>query len=321
LSITEDFDARTDPFRRELLTHCYQMLGSVHDAEDLVQETLLRAWRAFDQYDERRASLRTWLHRIATNACLTALQGRSRRPLPSGIGRATYDPDGPLIPGQEVPWVEPFPDAMLGSDRSDPAAVVASRGSLRLAFIAAMQVLPARQRAVLILRDVLDMSAAEVADELDMTPAAVNSALQRARAKLDQVGVVEDQIDEPSEPSPRAIVDRYVTAFQNADIAALKRLLAKDVILEMPPFMNWYLGREGYGRFMARVFATRGTDWRMIPTGANGQPTIAAYVRREDGVYHMHTLQVFSVTGSVITRTTVFQDERVFALFGLASRL
>jgi RNA polymerase sigma-70 factor (ECF subfamily) len=321
MSISEDFEARTDPFRRELLAHCYQMLGSVHDAEDLVQETLLRAWRAFDQYDDRRASFRTWLHRIATNACLTAVQSRSRRPLPSGIGGASDDPEGPLIPGHEVPWLEPIPDAMLRSDRSDPAVVIAARGSLRLAFIAAMQILPARQRAILILRDVLDMSAAEVADELGMTPVAVNSALQRARARLDQLAVVEDQIVEHSGPSPRALVDRYVTAFENADIAALKRLLAKDVILEMPPFLNWYVGREGYGRFIARAFAWRGTDWRMIPTAANGQPAVGAYVRGEDRQYHVHTLQVFTVTGSEIIRTTVFQDESLFAMFGLSPTL
>jgi RNA polymerase sigma-70 factor (ECF subfamily) len=160
-----------------------------------------------------------------------------------------------------------------------------------------------------------------VADELDMTPVAVNSALQRARARLDQVGVLEDQVEEGADPSPRELVDRYVTAFENADIAALKRLLAKDVILEMPPFTNWYVGRDGYGRFIARVYATRGTDWRMIPTGANGQPAFAAYLRHEDGAYHLHTLQVFTVSGDQIVRTTVFQEEGVFALFGLSPTL
>src|SRR5512133_3922310 len=164
----EDFLRLTDRFRRELLAHCYRMLGSVHDAEDLLQETLLRAWRAYDQYDPSRAALRTWLYRIATNACLTALEQRSRRPLPSGLGPPGDDPEQPLIRGEEVPWLQPIPDAMLG----DPADILSSRGSLRLAFVAALQFLPARQRAVLILREVLDWPAADVAATLDMTPAA-----------------------------------------------------------------------------------------------------------------------------------------------------
>jgi RNA polymerase sigma-70 factor (ECF subfamily) len=173
----EDFEQQTNPFRRELLAHCYQMLGSVHDAEDLLQDTLLRAWRAFDRYDEERASLRTWLYRIATNTCLTALEKRTRRPLPTGLIGPTEDLLAPMVHGQEVVWLQPFPDAKL-----DPADLVAFRGSLRLAVVAAMQLLPARQRAVLILRDVLDWRASDVAEALDTTTASVNSALQRARA-------------------------------------------------------------------------------------------------------------------------------------------
>lgn len=321
MSISEDFERRTDPFRRELLAHCYQMLGSVHDAEDLVQETLLRAWRAYDRFDERRASLRTWLHRIATNVCLTALQSRSRRPLPSGLGAPSDDPQQPLVHGQEVPWLQPFPDMMPGADHSDPATVLAARGSLRLALLAAMQLLPARQRAILILRDVLDWPAAEVAEALDTTSAAVNSALQRARARLNDVAVSEDQIDEPSDPGHRALIDQYVTAFENADITALTRLLTNDAVLEMPPFLNWFIGREAYGDFIARIFTLRGTDWRMIPTAANGQPAVAAYVRGQDGTYHGHTLQVFTITDSAISRNTVFQDPSLFTIFGLPPTL
>ncbi|WP_433246493.1 sigma-70 family RNA polymerase sigma factor [Streptosporangium sp. CA-135522] len=319
---SEDFAIRTDPFRRELLAHCYRLLGSVHDAEDLLQETLLRAWRAYDRFDESRASLRTWLYRIATNACLTALEQRSRRPLPSGLGASpSSDPEQPLIRGEEVPWLQPFPDAMLGADHGDPAAVLASRGTLRLAFIAAMQFLPARQRAVLVLRDVLDWPAAEVAEALDTTSAAVNSALQRARARLSEVGLDEDQIDEPADPSHRALIDRYVTAFENADLATLERLLTDDAVLEMPPFLNWYVGREAYVRFIARIFTLRGTDWRMRPVRANGQPAVAAYVRGRDGTYGLHTLQVFTVTGSGVSRTTVFQDPALFTTFALPTRL
>lgn len=230
-------------------------------------------------------------------------------------------PEGPLVPALEVPWLQPFSDAMLSVDRNDPAAVLASRWSLRLAFVAAMQFLPARQRAILILRDVLDLLAAEVADVLDTTPVAVNSALQRARARLDEVAVREDQIDEPADPSRRALVDRYVMAFENADIVALKRLLTADVVLEMPPVPSWFVGREAYGRFIAHIFALRGSAWRLLPTAANGQLAVAAYVRGQDGAYHVHTLQVFTVTGSGISHNVVFQDPSLFALFGLAPSL
>jgi RNA polymerase sigma-70 factor (ECF subfamily) len=314
---SEDFTVRTDPFRQELLAHCYRMLGSVHDAEDLLQETLLRAWRAYDRYDPSRASLRTWLYRIATNACLTALEQRSRRPLPSGLGAPGDDPDQPLIRGEEVPWLQPIPDTVLG----DPADVLLARGSLRLAFVAALQFLPARQRAVLILREVLDWPAADVAATLEMTSAAVNSALQRARARLGAAGLSEEQIDEPADPGDRAQVERYAVAFESADLAALEKLLTDDAVLEMPPFLTWYAGREPYIRFMARIFTLRGTDWRMVPTRANGQPALAAYTRAQDGGYHLHTLQVFTVTGAGISRNTVFQDQDLFDSFGLPGKI
>ena len=320
MSTTEDFGRRIDPHRRELLAHCYRMLGSVHDAEDLVQETMLRAWRSRDQYDEGRASVRTWLYRIATNACLTALQGKGRRPLPSGLGGPSDDPTEPLTPGREVSWLQPFPDALLG-DHDDPAAVLAARGSMRLALIAALQFLPARQRAVVILRDVLDYSAAETAVILETTATAVNSSLQRARARLGAVAPLEDELDEPADAARRELLDRYVAAFENADVAQLTRLLTDDAVLEMPPMTNWYAGRENYGRFIARVFALRGTDWRMISDNANGQPALIAYVRGDDGAYHLHTFQVFTVGASGITRCTVFQDQDVFEIFGLADLL
>ncbi|MFI6600896.1 sigma-70 family RNA polymerase sigma factor [Nonomuraea sp. NPDC050536] len=313
---SEDFSRRTDPFRRELLVHCYRMLGSVHDAEDLVQETMLRAWRAFDQYDEKRASLRTWLYRIATNACLSALKKDSRRPLPSGMVAPGEDPTLPLKPGHEVSWLQPIPDEML-----DPATVLASRGSLRLALIAAMQLLPARQRAILILREVLGLPAAEVAEMLETSTAAVNSGLQRARARLGDVTLAEDSLGEPSSARDREVLDRYVAAFEGADLEALKRLLADEAILEMPPFLNWYVGADAYTRFIARVFEMRGTDWKLLPAAANGQPAVAAYARADDGVYRLHTLQVFAVEGSRISRNVVFMDAEVFTLFGLAPQL
>jgi RNA polymerase sigma-70 factor (ECF subfamily) len=318
---TDDFEARTWPYRSELVAHCYRMLGSVHDAEDLVQDTMVRAWRAWDRYDPSVASVRTWLYKIATNACLTALHGRARRPLPSGLGAASDDPDTPLVPSFEVPWLQPFPDDRLGGGLADPAAEVARRGSLRLALIAAMQVLPPKQRAVLILREVLEFTAAEVAGILDMSVPAVNSALQRARAGLSGMAVGEDDISEPDDRSVRQTVDRYIRAFEAADVDTLVTLLTDDAVLEMPPVPLWYHGKVYYGRFIARVFAMRGPDWRMLPTSANGQPAAVAYCRGDDGTYHLHTLQVFTVTPAGIARTVVFQDPQVFEAFDLAAVL
>ena len=314
--VAEDFDQLINAYRSELLAHCYRMLGSVHDAEDLVQETYLRAWRARDQYDQDRASVRTWLYRIATNACLTAIEGRGRRPLPSGLVAPSEDPSAPLVRG-EVTWLQPLPDALLGAD---PGKAVADRGSLRLAFVAAVQHLSARQRASLILRDVLGFSAAESAEILGMSTSAVNSALQRARGQLREAGVPEEDVAEPSEQEVRARIDRFVEAFERADVAAIKQLLTHDVLLEMPPMVNWFIGREHYGTFMEWVFSMC-KDWRMVRTAANGQPALAAYWRVEGGGYHLHTLQVFSVTNAGISRNTVFQDPEVFAAFGLAEEL
>jgi RNA polymerase sigma-70 factor (ECF subfamily) len=319
ISINEDFERRTDGFRRELLVHCYQMMGSVQDAEDLVQETLLRAWRAYDRYDERRASLRTWLYRIATNACLNALARPSRRLLPSALVSRSEDPERPPVRGQEVPWLQPFPDALLGAD--DPATVIAAHEHLRLALVAAWQHLPPRQRAVLILRDVLDFSAAEVAAMLDTSTAAVNSALQRARARLHALAFDEDQIAEPADPDGQMLVDRYVAAFEKADIEGLTRLLTEEAMLEMPPLLSWFAGREAYGRVIAALFALRGADWRMIRTAANGQPAIAAYVRGEDGAYHANSIQVFTVTARGISRNVVFLEPALFPIFGFAPAL
>ncbi|MFE4700615.1 sigma-70 family RNA polymerase sigma factor [Streptomyces sp. NPDC056738] len=318
-----DFEARTAPYRRELLTHCYRMVGSVHEAEDLVQETMLRAWLAFDRYDADRASLRTWLYRIATNRCLTALRGRTRRPLPSGLVGALDDPGAPMTLGAGVPWLEPFPDRGAGvgsaAGTGDPAGVVVARGSLRLALIAAMQLLPPRQRAVLILRDVLAWPATEVAEALGTSTASVNSALQRARARLGEAGLTEDEVTEPPDHEQRAVIDRYQRAFEDADLDALRTLLTQDVVLEMPPVLNWYVGPDAYVAFIARVFAMRGKDWRLRPTSANGQPALAAYVRTPDDPTHrLHTLQVFTTTRTAVSHTVVFQLPTVFTAFGLA---
>jgi RNA polymerase sigma-70 factor (ECF subfamily) len=317
VTIESDFDAAAAPFRRELVVHCYRMLGSVDEAEDLTQETLIRAWKARTRYDPSRASLRTWLYRIATNACLTSLKGRARRPLPSGLGSASDDPNTPLVPDFEVPWLQPLPNGYLGGDHTDPSTRAAERDGVRLALIAAMQLLPARQRAVLVLRDALQFSAAEVAEQLDTTTAAVNSALQRARATLSAAAPREDAQRTPDSRTTREAVERYVRAFEAADVHSLITLLTDDAVLEMPPVPLWYCGRANYGQFIARVFTMRGTSWRMVPTAANGQPALAAYCLDLTGVMRLHTLQVLTVTARGIARNVVFQDPKVFKAFEL----
>jgi RNA polymerase sigma-70 factor, ECF subfamily len=313
----EGFDRLVEPFRKELLAYCYRMLGSAHDAEDLVQDTYLRAWRAREQYDETRSSMRTWLYRIATNACLTALAVRSRRPLPSGLVAAS-DPLGPLVRGQDGAWLQPLPDSLL--EAGDPASAVIDRSSLRLAFAAALQHLSPRQRGALILRDVLGFSASETAEILGTTAVSVNSSLQRARARVKEAGVMQEPVSEPSAAEQRAWVDRYVKAFEHADIEGLKRLVTKDVLMEMPPMLNWFTGPDNYGLFMEWVFGKAGTDWRLQAVAANGQPGFAAY-RRTGDRYELHTLQIFTVTAEGISRNSVFQESEIFASFGLAAEL
>jgi RNA polymerase sigma-70 factor, ECF subfamily len=312
-----DFDTATAPYRRELVVHCYRMLGSVHEAEDLVQETLLRAWKARERYDGERASLRTWLYRIATNVCLTALDGKQRRPLPSGLGQPSGDPETPLVPDFTVPWLQPLPDRYLGGDQLDPQARVVERDSVRLALIAAMQLLPPRQRAVLLLRDVLGFTAAEVAAQLDTSSTAVNSALQRARVALAESQPRQQSVLAPDDRELRKTVERYIRAFEAADVGTLVMLLTDDAALEMPPVPLWYSGRADYGRFIARVFAMRGAGWRMLPAAANGQPALIAYCPDGAGGWQLHTLQVLTVTTSGVARNVVFADPQVFAAFGL----
>ena len=313
----EGFDLLVEPFRAELLAYCYRMLGSAHDAEDLVQDTYLRAWRARGQYDSTRSSLRTWLYRIATNACLTALTARGRRPLPSGLVAAS-DPLGPLVPGEHHAWLQPLPDSLL--EAADPAGAVINRSSLRLAFAAALQHLSPRQRGALILRDVLSFSASEAAEILGTTAVSVNSSLQRARARVKEAGAGPEPLSEPSAAGQRAWVDRYMKAFERADVEGLKRLLTEDVLMEMPPMLNWFTGRRNYGLFMEWVFGVCGTDWRLKTVAANGQPGFAAYLRA-GGHYEPHTLQIFTVTAEGISRNSVFQGSGVFAAFGLPAGL
>ena len=268
--------------------------------------------------------MRTWLYRICTNVCLRALENRARRPLPSGLG-APDTLDAPLAAARpEVPWLEPLPDTALRAGPGapgDPASIVVSRQSVRLALVAALQHLPPRQRAVLILRDVLGWPAAEVAGLLQMSVIAVNSALRRARDGLRQAGVGEDDVREPTDAGTRAIVDQYATAFENADVAALTRLLAADAVLEMPPTPTWFAGREAVARFLGtRVLGAPG-DFLLTGTGANGQPAFAAYLREPDDVFRAHAIQVLTVSGGLVSRIVSFNDGRLLRPFGFPAEL
>ncbi len=315
-----DFARLTDPFRPELLAYCYRMLGSLQDAEDQLQETLIRAWRSYGQF-EGRASVRTWLYRIATNSCLRALENRGRRPLPAGLG-GPADPDEPLAPaGAEIAWIEPFPDVLLDAASADPAAIVTSRQDLRLALIAALQYLPGRQRSVLILRDVLMWRAAEVAELLGVSTAAVNSVLQRARTGLRDAAPLRDEVREPDDPGQRALVDQYAAAIENADVAALMRLLQADASFEMPPEPAWFLGREQIGRFLAANVLRAPGDLRIVRTSANGQPALAVYRRDAGGAHRAHVLQVLTCAQAGVARIVAFRDPGLFAAFGLPQEL
>ncbi|MBF6222464.1 sigma-70 family RNA polymerase sigma factor [Nocardia abscessus] len=311
MPVREDFIEQAAPFRAELICHCYRMLGSVHDAEDLVQETYLRGWRAYDSF-EGRAALRTWLYRIATTACLRALESRAGRVLPAGLGGGSTDPDTDLSGDAGAhQWLEPLPDALT------PETALIAKESVRLAVVTAMQELPARQRAVLILRDVVQFSAAEVAELLETTPAAVNSALQRARAHLAEVAPTDHGVGELEDTDRIDLLDRYCAAFENADLTALTELLAADVRLEMPPFRVWFTGREAVTRFLSkRAFAGPG-DLMLIATAANGQPAVAEYRRGATGILEAHSIHVITAGASGVTALTVFLEPRLFVTFGM----
>jgi len=316
-----EFSHLVEPYRRELLAHCYRMLGSVHDAEDAVQETFLRAWRSFDGF-EGRSSLRSWLYRIATNASLRAIEQSGRRPLPSGLGGPSDDPTTALDEAPtDVAWLEPVPDRLLAAEPADPAAVVGLRGSIRLAFVATLQHLPPRQRAVLILREVLGLSAAEVADLLETSTAAVNSMLQRARSQLSEAAPAEDTLSEPTRPDTRAVVDRYVAAFENADMANLQALLLETVALEMPPTPTWFRGRDVVTAFLGSRVLTEPGRIRLIPTHANGQPAVAEYVIGDDGAHHAMAIHVLDIVADRVAHIFVFFDLELFPLFDLPATL
>jgi RNA polymerase sigma-70 factor, ECF subfamily len=313
-----EFTERTESFRRELLAHCYRMLGSADEAEDLVQETYLRAWRGYGAF-EGRSSVRVWLYRIATNVCLTALGQRGRRALPSGLGAPADDPDAPAGPAEPgVPWLEPIPDARVLPQSADPAAIVTAREGLRLALIASLQYLPPRQRAVLLLREVLGFPAAEVADMLATSTVAVKSTLQRARARLEEVSPSPDDVIEPAEPRARALLEDYMAGFEHADTAALERALRADAALEMVGTRTWFSGRVRCLRYLEHVVGSPG-DWLMTPTLANGQPAVAAWYRDAGGRRQAFGVAVLTVTPAGISRITVFAGGPAqVAQFGLS---
>jgi RNA polymerase sigma-70 factor, ECF subfamily len=321
-TVEADFLEIAEPFRRELLAHCYRMMGSHHDAEDLLQETYIRAWRGYSNFDGR-ASVRTWLYKIATNTCLTALGSKQRRPLPSGLGGDSYDPEAPLLQDNEVPWLEPFADTEETlSETADPANIVGARESIRLAFIAALQYLPERQRAVLILRDVLQWRAAEVAETLDLTTATVNSLLQRARAQLKEISPERDSVTEPDDAAQRELLQKWVEAFETYNIDAIVALFTDKAIWEMPPFTGWYQGPAVIGSLIEHNCpAEKADDMVLLPATANGQPAFGLYMLDpEDGVHRPFQLQVLDITKSGVAHVVVFFSETMeddFARFGL----
>jgi len=278
--------------RRGLLAHAYRMLGSHHEAEDVVQETYLRALRGWDRF-AHRSSVRTWLYRIATNACLSALDGRNRRALPSGLGPPSPDPAAPPEPLGPQAWIEPFP--------ADPADVVTAREAVRLAFVAGLQYLPARQRAVLLLRDVLAFSAAETGEILGLSVPAVKSALQRARSRLDDVPARDDVL-EPTDPRARDLLDRYMAAWEAADPVAFGRVLRADAAIEPVGSRVWFAGRDTCLAFATPAMGAPG-DWRMMPTVVNDQPAAAAWCRGEP-----FGLAVLTPAADGLAAVTLFGD-------------
>ncbi len=317
----EAFRELTEPYRRELQVHCYRMLGSFQDAEDVMQETMLSAWRGLGSF-ESRASIRTWLYRIATNRCLNALRSAQRRPAKEW-DLIDIEPPEPTRLG-EVAWLEPYPDVLRPGavDHAGPEARYEQTEAISLAFVTALQLLPARQRAVLILREVLGYHANEVAEMLDTTVESVTSALKRARTRLRQRLPVPD-VDPPlipDSPEEQALVAKFVHAFESGHVDALVELLTADVNLSMPPVPLEYQGREVVARFYSTMFG-RGRLYRLVPTRANGQPAFATYLRAPaGGVCHGAGLLVLTLAGDRISAITRFESNAL-SWFGLPRSL
>jgi RNA polymerase sigma-70 factor (ECF subfamily) len=327
---SREFGELAEPYRLELHVHCYRILGSLHDAEDMVQETMLRAWKRLDTY-EGRASFRAWLYKIATNACLDLLDQRRRRAkrlLPQQRS-SPADPGKPIDPpATEILWLEPLPDEWLADPSADnPETRYSSYEGISLAFLTALQILPPRQRAVLILKDVLDWPASEIAGLLDTTVSSANSALHRARVTLakNYHGRKSQASDKQTDEQTRKALEKYVQAWQTADVNGLVALLKKDATLSMPPSPTWYAGREHIGAFAANtVFASGGMfpglangRWKLVPVQANGGPGAAVYQRMQDGEYHPFGVHVLECEKGQITQITCFIDPSLPGWFGL----
>jgi RNA polymerase sigma-70 factor (ECF subfamily) len=331
IDVARDGDERAyerliEPHRAELRAHCYRMLGSAHDAEDALQEALLRAWRGLPKF-EGRSSLRSWLYTIATNVCLKAIERRPRLVLPIDYGPAADPHDGPGRPIVESVWVEPYPDERLVLDDAlaGPEARYEQRESIELAFIAALQHLPARQRAVLILRDVLGFSAREVAQALDTTPGSVDSALQRAHKTVDER--LPDQSQQAAlraldDERLREIVDEFVAAWERADVDAVVALLADDAAMTMPPLPTWYQGREAIAAFLRGWPLADTARWRIVPTRANGQLAFGHYTWDADTeAFIPEAITVLTLGGAKIAEITAFLTPDAFERFGLPDKI
>jgi RNA polymerase sigma-70 factor (ECF subfamily) len=316
--VTTTLETELEAYRRELTGYCYRMLGSNFEAEDAVQEAMVRAWRNIDTF-EGRSALKSWLYKIATNVCLDMLRGSQRRARPMDMGPSAVQPSepGPMLP--ETTWVEPLHDAKALGPESDPAELAEYRESVRLAFVAALQHLPARQRAVLILREVLRWQASEVAELLDSTVASVNSALQRARATLD--GLKMDAAPSaPDDPKQLETLQRYVEAFERYDVDSLVTLLHDEVRFSMPPYALWLNSPEEVGRWMLGPgHGCRGS--KMVAISVNGLPGFAQYRPAGAGAWEPWSIQVLEITDGVITEVNNFLDTKLFASFGLPPRI
>ncbi|HXB72091.1 MAG TPA: RNA polymerase subunit sigma-70 [Candidatus Acidoferrales bacterium] len=307
----EEFGRLAEPFRRELQVHCYRMLGSVHEAEDLVQETYLRAWRGFDSFKNvEGGSFRAWLYRIATNACLNALASRKdpQRFLPHQLGPATLQM--PSSPATDVAWLEPYPNACLAGfwdEATNPESRYAAREAVQLAFVAAIQLLPARQRAVLLLCDVLGWAAAEAATLLESSTVSINSALQRARETLAKHYPGGPQATPLSNPAHQRLLGRYLDAWQRHNVNGFVALLKEDATVTMPPWREWFVGRDTIGSFFATAWKTC-NGLRLVPTGANGQPAFAVYELSSapDARWAAHSIHVLSLDQEMISTITMF---------------
>jgi RNA polymerase sigma-70 factor (ECF subfamily) len=320
------FGRLAGPYRGELHAHCYRMLGSAADAEDALQETLLRAWRGLPRF-EGRSSVRSWLYKIATNACLRAIERRPRRVLPVDYGAAADPHDGPAEPVTEAVWIEPYPDERLGlsSGLASPEARYEQREGVELAFIAALQHLPARQRAVLILRDVLGFSARETAAALETTPVSVDSALQRAHKAVDQRLPEQSQqatLRSLSDGALRQVAERYITAWERNDVNAVVAMLAEDAKLAMPPVPTWYSGREQVAVFLGGGPLAGTTRWRLIPVRANGQLAFCLYAWDDKAqAFLPRAVDVLTLRGVQIQEIMAFLTPDAFGGFGLPASL